>query len=122
MKLSCINVPSPDAKRFAGFYQKVLGAVIDESHGGPNRIEIMFENANEKTVRIVATQDAEYKKIETTACQGFEFAVQDVDAEYERIQALGVVVKEPPKDLPWGYRYFNIKDPDGNSIDIVQAL
>ena len=56
------------------------------------------------------------------ACQGFEFRVADADEEYKRIQGLGVEVKEPPQDLPWGYRYFHIKDPEGNGIDIVAQI
>lgn len=122
MILSCINIPTPNARKLADFYHNVLGANVDDSHGGPNRIEIWFGDKDERTCFIVATQDKAYKKPVTTACQGFEFAVQDVNAEYERIRALGVEVKESPKDLPWGHRFFNIKDPDGNGIDIVQAI
>jgi uncharacterized glyoxalase superfamily protein PhnB len=55
-------------------------------------------------------------------CQGFEFRVDNVDAEYERLCALGIEIKEAPQDLSWGYRFFHIKDPDGNGIDIVQKL
>lgn len=122
MKLKCINVPTPDTKRFSEFYQKALGATVIDSRGGPNRIEIWFDDKDEADICIVATQDAEYNRPETSACQGFEFSVQDVDAEYKRIQALNIEISEPPKDLPWGFRYFNMKDPDGNGIDIVQAL
>jgi predicted enzyme related to lactoylglutathione lyase len=120
MRLNNINLPTPDAARLAAFYRDVLGARVDDSHGGPNRIEIWF--GDESTVCIVATQDAAYKKAETSACQGFELEVQNADAEYARVQALGIEVQEPPKNLPWGYRYFHIKDPDGNGIDLVQAL
>ena len=122
MKLNCVNIPTPNAKRLADFYKKVLGANIDESHGGPQRIEIWFGYDKDSTVFLVATQDTKYKKTETTACQGFEFYVSDVEAEYNRIQELGIEIKEPPKDLPWGYRYFHLVDPDGNGIDIVQML
>ena len=122
MRLSCINVPTPDTRRFAEFYQNVLGAAVDESKGGPGRLEITFGGENGKTVVIVALQDTEYKRAETTTCQGFEFEVSDARREYERILSLGVEIKEPPKDLPWGYRYFHIKDPDGNGIDIVSKL
>ena len=52
---------------------------------------------------------------------GFEFRVADADAEYERIREMDVEIKYPPKDVPWGYRYFGIKDPDGNTIDLVAA-
>ncbi len=122
MKLKCINVPTPDAKRLSEFYRTVLGAVVDDSHGGPNRIEIWFGDKDNASVCIVATHDVNYKRPETSACQGYEFSVEDVDAEYERICELNVAVTEPPQKLPWGYRYFNIKDPDGNGIDLVQAL
>lgn len=121
-KLVCINIVSPDPKRLADFYQNILGADINEEYGGPHRIEIWFGERNENTTCIVVNYDENFTPQTVNACQGFEFRVADADAEYKRIRDLGVEVKELPKDLPWGYRFFNIKDPDGNGIDIVQAL
>lgn len=47
--------------------------------------------------------------------------VEDVDAEYERIQSLGVAVIEVDiKDEPWGDRHFVLKDPNGIGVDVVQ--
>ena len=120
--LVCINVVTADPKKLADFYHSVLGAEIDESHGGPHRIEIWFGPKCDSTVCIVANYDEGFKPQVYNTCQGFEFRVADADNEYNRMLALGVEVKEPPKDLPWGFRYFNIKDPDGNGIDIVAAL
>ncbi len=120
--LVCINIVTPDTKKLADFYQNVLGAEIEETRGGPRRIEIWFGPKNDSTVCIVANYDEEFTPQVSNACQGFEFRVADADAEYARICGLGIEVKEPPKDLPWDYRFFNIKDPDGNGIDIVQAL
>lgn len=117
-----VNVVTSDPKRLADFYQNVLGAEIDESHGGPHRIEIWFGPKNASTVCIVANYDEEFAPQTYNTCQGFEFRVADADVEYKRMLGLGVEIKEPPKDLPWGYRYFNIKDPDGNGIDIVAEL
>ena len=125
-KLVGINIVSSQPKRLADFYRDVLGADIcdDEGHGGPNRIEIWFGERNENTVWITVNYA---KKIQPPAsagcgCFGFEFRVADANKEYERIRNMGVEIKYPPQDVPWGYRYFGIKDPDGNSIDIVQAL
>lgn len=118
-KLVSINVVSSNPKRLADFYKNILGADINEEYGGPHRIEIWFGKRNESTVCIVANYDEGFKPQTYNACQGFEFRVADADAEYKRIRNLGVEVKEPPKDLPWGCRYFSIKDPDGNGIDIV---
>ena len=119
-----INIVSADPERLANFYENVLGADITrcEMHGYPHRIEMWFGPRSDSTVCIVANYDEGFKPQIFNACQGFEFRVADADAEYERICALGIEVKEQPKDLPWGYRFFHIKDPDGNGIDIVAKI
>ncbi|MDQ2084151.1 VOC family protein [Xanthobacteraceae bacterium Astr-EGSB] len=127
MKLRCINIVSANPERLVTFYRTILGANADDSHGGPRRIEMWFgENQaashENKPVFIVINRDEGFTPRISNSCRGFELHVSDANAEYTRIQALGVEVKEPPKDLPWGFRFFNIEDPDGNSIDIVQAL
>ncbi len=123
-KFTGINMVSSNPKRLADFYKNVLGAYIvdDKEHGGPHRIEIWFGERNENTTWITLNYDEGFRPQTYNVCQGFEFRVADADAEYKRIRELGVEIKEPPQDLPWGYRYFNIKDPDGNGIDIVAAL
>ena len=119
-----INIVSSNPRRLADFYKNVLGAYIvdDKEHGGPHRIEIWFGPKGDSTVCIVANFDEGFVPQTYNTCQGFEFRVADADVEFKRIRGLGVEVKEPPKDLPWGFRYFNIKDPDGNGIDIVAQL
>ena len=120
--LVSINIVSADPKKLADFYHNILGAEIEENHGGPHRIEIWFGPKDESTVCIVANYDEGFKPQTYNVCQGFEFRVADADAEYKRICDLGIEVKEPPKDVPWGFRFFNIKDPDGNGIDIVAEI
>jgi predicted enzyme related to lactoylglutathione lyase len=46
--------------------------------------------------------------------------VDDADAQYERIQALGVPIDMPIRDEPWGDRHFVIVDPNGIGVDVVQ--
>ena len=48
--------------------------------------------------------------------------MEDALAQYRRVTGLGLSPQGEPADLPWGYRYFAIKDPDGNCIDFVQKL
>lgn len=127
MRLKCVNIVSADPIRLAGFYGGVLGLNIDETHGGPDRIEMWCGDSREQSpgdrkVLVVVSRDEECMRQASRACRGFEFQVPDVDAEYRRMRSMGVEVKEPPRDLPWGYRYFTIEDPDGNTVDIVQAL
>ncbi|AQG79203.1 VOC family protein [Spirosoma montaniterrae] len=44
----------------------------------------------------------------------------NVDAEYERIRALGVPIAFNLRDEPWGDRHFAITDPNGVNIDLVR--
>ena len=47
-----------------------------------------------------------------------DFLADDVDAEYERIRALGVVWVLPPTTQPWGNRSMILRDPGGNLINV----
>jgi len=46
------------------------------------------------------------------------FDVNDIDAEYERLNKMGVNITMPPKTYPWGRRAMQIADPDGNLINL----
>lgn len=45
--------------------------------------------------------------------------VSDVDAEYRRIQSLGVPIELSLRDEPWGDRHFVVLDPNGVGVDVV---
>jgi predicted enzyme related to lactoylglutathione lyase len=47
------------------------------------------------------------------------FSVADIQAEYERLTALGVVFREPPTKVDWGIQAV-FDDTCGNFIQIVQ--
>jgi catechol 2,3-dioxygenase-like lactoylglutathione lyase family enzyme len=46
-----------------------------------------------------------------------EVEVDDVDAEYERVLALGVPIVKPPQTHPWGRRSVWLRDPDGTIVN-----
>lgn len=48
----------------------------------------------------------------------YNLEVDDVDAEYERLQARGLSPVMPLEDHPWGDRGFAIQDPAGVSLYI----
>jgi predicted enzyme related to lactoylglutathione lyase len=47
-----------------------------------------------------------------------DFVVEDVEAEYERIAALGVEWVMPPTTQPWGNRSMIFRDPAGNLVNV----
>jgi lactoylglutathione lyase len=50
------------------------------------------------------------------------FLVDDVDAEAERLMALGVEVLAGPVDRAWGQRTLHVADPDGHVVEFAQEL
>ena len=48
-----------------------------------------------------------------------DFLVDDVDAEYTRIGALGVEWVMPPTTQPWGNRSMMFRDPAGNLVNVL---
>ncbi|WP_458688320.1 VOC family protein [Nocardia tengchongensis] len=48
------------------------------------------------------------------------FVVDDIDAEYARVQGEGVPIVTPIETEPWGERYFQALDPNGIVIQLVQ--
>jgi uncharacterized glyoxalase superfamily protein PhnB len=48
------------------------------------------------------------------------FVVDDVDAEYERLRADSVPITTPLETEEWGERYFQVTDPNGVVIQLVQ--
>ena len=42
--------------------------------------------------------------------------VNDVDAQYTRLESVGATIAMPLEDHPWGDRGFSVIDPIGNSV------
>jgi catechol 2,3-dioxygenase-like lactoylglutathione lyase family enzyme len=50
------------------------------------------------------------------------FVVDDVDAEASRLSSRGVELTTPPETESWGERFFQVTDPNGIVIQLVQWL
>ena len=48
------------------------------------------------------------------------FVVDDIDAEYSRLTDAGLSFTTPIETEPWGERYFQVTDPNGIVIQLVQ--
>ena len=48
------------------------------------------------------------------------FVVDDVDGEYARLREEGVAITTPIETEPWGERFFQVTDPNGVTIQLVQ--
>ncbi|MDO3676958.1 VOC family protein [Paenibacillus ehimensis] len=48
------------------------------------------------------------------------FVVDELEVEYERLKNEGVTITEPIREDPWGERLFQVTDPNGVVIQLVQ--
>lgn len=48
------------------------------------------------------------------------FVVDNIDAEYARLQSEGVPIVTPIETEEWGERYFQMRDPNGIIVQLVQ--
>ncbi|MBD2259355.1 VOC family protein [Pseudanabaena sp. FACHB-2040] len=50
------------------------------------------------------------------------FVVEEIDREYARLQAEGVTITTPIETEAWGERFFQVSDPNGVVIQLVQWI
>jgi uncharacterized glyoxalase superfamily protein PhnB len=50
------------------------------------------------------------------------FYERDVDALHARLVAAGYRPEAPPRDAPWGERFFHLTDPDGHELSFAWPL
>lgn len=50
------------------------------------------------------------------------FEVEDVDAEFERMQGAGLPILKPLTDEIFGQRHFITRDPNGVLIDVIKPI
>ena len=64
-----------------------------------------------------------FRETETPAPPSvFWIFVDDVDAAYAELSALGAPTEAPPEDMPWGLRQFTLTDPYGNRFYLHHDL
>ncbi len=50
------------------------------------------------------------------------FVVDDIDGEYARLKQEGLPITTPIETEPWGERFFQVTDPNGVVIQLVQWI
>jgi uncharacterized glyoxalase superfamily protein PhnB len=119
MDLVQCRIVSDDVEGLAGFYARLLGApiVLNEYY-----VEIQ---AGPASVGFSRRRFTEHREAGDGAAAGppgadiiLDFLVDDVDAGYRRIAALGVDWVLLPTTQPWGNRSMMFRDPAGNLVNV----
>jgi predicted enzyme related to lactoylglutathione lyase len=120
MELVQSRIVTDDVEGLAGFYARLVGvpAALNEYY-----VEIQ---AGPASVGFCRRRFTEYREAGCPAAAGrarrdehvLDFLVDDVDAEYPRISALGIGLVMPPTTQPWGNRSMVFRDPSGNLVNV----
>jgi uncharacterized glyoxalase superfamily protein PhnB len=119
MNLAGICLNTKDVPVLADFYTRVLGV---SAEGDASHMELHTEGAGIAIFSIQGMEDMTPGSMRGAGAGSVTlmFEVKDVDAEYERLKALGVDFIMLPRTHPWGARSFWFRDPDGNIVDFYR--
>ena len=117
MKFNSIQLKVRDVGVSVAFYGDVIGMEVnyEEPHFaivGLDDFRIMLQT-DDKPDR--PREFADEGGIRAHRCVGatMQFEVEDVDAYHANLLEQGVSALTEPTDQPWGWRDFNVHDPDG---------
>jgi predicted enzyme related to lactoylglutathione lyase len=110
---------SKDVLNLVDFYEKLFEVTASEKGKYHSSVNIGGLSLTIDTADI-ANNDSVFSYLNCKASDNtiICFNVDDVDAEYARVLALGAVILNEPTTHPWGARSFQFRDPDGNIINI----
>jgi predicted enzyme related to lactoylglutathione lyase len=120
MELVQCRIVTDDVEGLAGFYARLLEVptALNEYY-----VEIQTGSAS---IGFSRRRFTEHRATGSAPSPGpgrrddiiLDFSVDDVDAEYARIAALGVDWVLPPTTQPWGKRSMMFRDPAGNLVNV----
>ncbi|QMV51209.1 VOC family protein [Ewingella americana] len=121
MKFSSVRLIAQNLKEVVRFYERVTGQNADWL--APVFAEIVTSGAviafgSAETVALFKQGSAEPASNRSLI---LEFMVEDVDKEFERLKHQVDVVHEP-KDLPWGNRTTQFRDPEGTLVSLYTPI
>ena len=125
-RFEAIGVVVSDMGRALGFYRQLGLEFPDgaesEGHAEATEAGVRIMLDTEETIR---SFDPEWKPPSEGHRMGIAFLCDSpagVDALYKELMAEGVESYKEPWDAFWGQRYAQVKDPDGNVVDLFADL
>ncbi len=116
MRFNGICIISQDVRRLRDFYRDVLQV---EAEGENVFVALSTDGAVLSIFSAAGMEKMAPGSLEGAGCGSYtlEFEVEDVDSEYERLEAMDVPIVKRPTTQPWGRRSFWFRDPDGNIVN-----
>ena len=128
-RLAAVGVVVSDLRRAVDFYNR-LGLVFpegaaDSEHGHaeaelPGGLRLMLDT--EETIRSFAPDWSPPAGGHRMAAAFLCESPEDVDRVHDELVEAGAESHRAPWDAFWGQRYAEVKDPDGNVVDLFAPL
>ena len=112
-QLETVIIFTPQMEELAQFYQKAFD--LDEYNTSPGHLGQQIG-----PIYLGFDQDDEAKTDNPSVT--LWFTVDDIQASYERLLALGARDRYPPTRKPWGALLAAVYDPEGNMVGLSQRL
>lgn len=121
-KIASLRIITDDVARLVGFYEHVTG--LTATWATPDFAEVETPSftlaiGSTRTVGIFAPGSARPAANHSAIV---EFLVDDVDAEYARLQQSGLEFVTEPTTMPWGNRSLLLRDPDGTLVNLFRPV
>jgi predicted enzyme related to lactoylglutathione lyase len=122
MQLASIRIITDDLDGLVSFYEQLTGVTADRP--APPFAELVLPTAtlaigHSQTVALFGAGSARAADNHSVI---IEFRVDDVDAEYTRLQPLVSEWIQEPTTMPWGNRSILFRDPDGNLVNLFAPV
>ena len=122
MDLVSIRVITDDLERLVGFYERITG--VTATRLNPVFAELALPSftlaiGHSQTTALFGEDSARAAANRSVI---IEFAVADVDAEYERLVSTVDDWVQQPTTMPWGNRSILFRDPDGNLVNFFTPV
>ena len=126
-RFDAIGVVASDLAASLAFY-RLLGLEFPDDAESQPHVEATLPGGTRfmlDTVETVRSFDPDWQPATGGPGAGIAFRCDspgDVDATYERLVAAGAKSHKEPWDAFWGMRYAQLRDPDGNGVDLFADL
>lgn len=113
-----VSVPVSDQDRAKDFYLDVLGfELVADERMGPDMRWVQVRPPGAQTSLTLVTW---FASMPAGSMTGLVVETDDIRAEYESLEAGGVVFDGPVQEQPWG-TFATFTDPDGNGLVLQQS-
>lgn len=106
-----------DLERLRDFYVRALGGEVVYSFDDAGR-DVYVSVALGTASLGIGLDDGMSERTEGDRV-ALWFYVDDVDAAFTAFVAAGGAAERPPADMPWGERVAQVRDPDGNLVNLA---